>query len=114
MRKTVTATLLGGLIFVGREPGIREVEASSGSTADSPGVVLEWNQLLQATIPSNASLPAPRFYAMMHIAMFGAANSVEREYTRYRVRLRHGSSVSAELSGVAPATIPRSGGRLAL
>lgn len=102
MRKTVTATFLAGLILVGREPGVREVEASSG-TGGSADVVLEWNQLLQATIPSNASLAAPRFYAMMHIAMFDAANSVEREYTRYRVRLRHGSSASAEAAAAQAA-----------
>lgn len=118
MRKTVTATLLAGLILVGLaarpvaasgpscgvvEPGVREIEASSGPTGGSADVVLEWNQLLQATIPSNASLAAPRFYAMMHIAMFDAANSVEREYSRYRVRLRHGSGASAEAAAAQAA-----------
>jgi hypothetical protein len=68
MRKTVTATLLAGLILVGREPAVREVEGSSGSAGRSADVVLEWNRLLQATIPANASLAAPRVYAMMHIA----------------------------------------------
>jgi hypothetical protein len=101
MRKTVTATLLAALILVGREPGVREVEARSGG--GSADVVLEWNQLLQATIPSNASLAAPRYYAMMHIAMFDAANSVEEEYTRYRIRLRHDSGASAEAAAAQAA-----------
>ncbi len=102
MRKTVTATLLAGLILTGRELGW-EVEARSGSGGDSADVVLEWNQLLQDTVPSNASLLAPRYYAMMHIAMFDAANSVEREYTRYRVRLAHGLATSAEAAAAQAA-----------
>jgi hypothetical protein len=66
-------------------------------------VVLEWNQLLQETIPPTASLAAPRFYSMMHIAMFDAANSVERDYSRYRVKLQHGSAVSAEVAAAQAA-----------
>jgi len=102
MRKTVTATLLAGLMLMSRDLG-QAVEARAGWSASSAGVVLEWNQLLQSTIPSNASLAAPRYYAMMHIAMFDAANSVEREYTRYRVRLPHGSGTSAEAAAAQAA-----------
>jgi hypothetical protein len=104
MRRTVTATFLVALIFVSRGPGVRDTEASSGWTSwASPDVVLEWNQLLQATIPSNASLAAPRFYSMMHIAMFDAANSVEREYSRYHVQLRRGLGASAEVAAAQAA-----------
>ena len=99
MRKTVAAALLAGFILIGRFPGVGEAEARSGS-AD---VVLEWNQLLQTTIPANASLAAPRIYAMMHIAMFDAANSVRGEYSSYRVRLRHASGASAEAAAAQAA-----------
>ena len=54
---------------------------------DSPQVIVEWNQLLQANIPSNAGLLVPRYYAMLHVAMFDAANAIEREYTPYHARL---------------------------
>ena len=105
MRRTVAVTLLVALIVVTRGPGLRNVEARSGwwRSGASPDVVLEWNQLLQATIPATASLAAPRFYSMMHIAMFDAANSVERDYSRYRVKLRHGSAVSAEVAAAQAA-----------
>jgi hypothetical protein len=50
-------------------------------------VIVEWNQLLQANIPSTAPNPlVPRYYAILHIAMFDAANAIEREYSHYRSR----------------------------
>jgi hypothetical protein len=63
---------------------------------DSPQVVVEWNQLLQANIPSNAGLLVPRYYAMLHVAMFDAANAIEREYTPYHARLLANPAASAE------------------
>jgi hypothetical protein len=59
-------------------------------------VLIEWNLLLQATIPGTASVAAPRFYSMMHIAMFDAANSVTREFTPYHVQLPLAGGASAE------------------
>jgi hypothetical protein len=97
MRKTVTTIL--ALILATGGSGIRETEARAGG---SPDVILEWNQLLQATIPANASLAAPRFYSMMHIAMFDAANSVDPQYGSYRVQLpRSGASVEAAAAQAA-------------
>jgi hypothetical protein len=57
--------------------------------AANPGaeVIVEWNQLLQANIPSTASLLTPRYFAMLHIAMFDAVNAIERRYTPYHARL---------------------------
>ena len=56
------------------------------STAD---VVFEWNQILQDTVPAPQNPLTPRFFAMTHIAMFDAINTIEREFEPYRVRLRH-------------------------
>jgi hypothetical protein len=104
MRTTATVALLLGFVLAMTGPGIHDIEASSGwRSGDAAEVVLEWNQLLQATIPSTASLAAPRFYSMMHIAMFDAANSVEREYGRYRVMLRHGFGASADVAAAQAA-----------
>ena len=63
---------------------------------DRADVIAEWNQLLQANIPANASLLTPRYYAILHVAMFDAANAVEREYTPYHARLQAHPSASAE------------------
>jgi hypothetical protein len=66
-------------------------------------VVIEWNQLLQSNIPSNAGLLTPRHYAMMHIAIFDAVNSIDRSYTAYRVRVpaAHGASAEAAAAQAA-------------
>ena len=51
-------------------------------------------RLLQEQIVSAPALLMPRYYSMMHIAMFDAINAIEREYSPYRVRLRHGAGGS--------------------
>jgi hypothetical protein len=60
----------------------------AGAKHSSPAVVLQWNQLLQETLAAPGNPGTPRFYAMMHIAMFDAINAIEREFEPYRVRLR--------------------------
>ncbi len=59
-------------------------------------VIPEWNQLLQSNMPATASLLTPRYFAILHVAMFDAANAVDREYTPYHARLQAHPSASAE------------------
>jgi hypothetical protein len=66
------------------------------ATAPNGEVIVEWNQLLQANIPSTASLLTPRYFAMLHIAMFDAANAVEHEFTPYHARPLAHPAASAE------------------
>lgn len=68
-----------------------------------PAVVLEWNQLLEDLLPGSAGPTLPRYYAMMHIAMFDAANSVEGGYAPYRVRVRAPYGASAEAAAAQAA-----------
>ena len=46
---------------------------------------------------------SPRFYAMLHIAMFDAVNAIEREYSPYvgRIRRSHGASAEAAAAQAA-------------
>ena len=57
-------------------------------------IVFEWNQILQDTVPSPQNPLTPRFFAMTHIAMFDAINTLEREFTPYHVRIRHDGGAS--------------------
>ena len=70
--------------------------------ANSPNVVIQWNQVLQTLfgIPPGPQL---RALPMMHIAMFDAINSIEEEYTPYRIHVRgsHGASVEAAAAKAA-------------
>ncbi len=115
-RTRINLTVLTALVAFGQPFAKGRVEASPGGSSGAPAeVIIEWNQLLQATIPATASVAAPRFYSMMHIAMFDAANSVSREFTPYRVRFQ-ARAASAEaaaaqaahdvLSALIPASQP--------
>jgi hypothetical protein len=69
----------------------------AATSDDSPDVIVEWNQLLQANMPSTVPNPlVPRVFAILHIAMFDAANAIERRYTPYHVRLHAHPAASAE------------------
>ena len=63
------------------------------ASAQTPNVVIQWNQILQTLFGSGPSR-SQRSFSMMHIAMFDAINSIEEVYTPYRVRVRasHGAS----------------------
>lgn len=58
------------------------------ATNSSATVVIEWNQLLQSTLAAPGNPLTPRYFSMMHIAMFDAVNAIEREFEPYRVRMR--------------------------
>lgn len=79
--KLIGATLVLALLA----PTGRDVRAT-GSTAT---IVFEWNQILQDTVPAPQGVLTPRYFAMTHIAMFDAINTIVREFEPYRVRLRH-------------------------
>ena len=73
------------------------------ATRPTANIVIEWNQILQDTIPGAGGVMAPRFYSMVHIAMFDAVNAIEREYTPYRVRLRDRGRGSPEAAAAQAA-----------
>ena len=102
MRRTVA--LVAAFTILIPWLGGRQVDATDGWTfRGGADVVVEWNQILQSSVPPTASLAAPRFYSMMHIAMFDAANAVERRYTPYRVQLRHAWGASGEAAAAQAA-----------
>src|SRR5262245_13184325 len=57
--------------------------ASTPVRGETAEVVYEWNRIVQSAAPG----PNWRAYAMMHIAMFDAANSVADAYTPFRVQV---------------------------
>jgi hypothetical protein len=76
--------------------------AGRAGATDSAEVIIEWNQILQTTIPTAGAL-APRYYAMLHIAMFDAVNSIDKAYTPYHARVRAHRGVSAEAAAAQAA-----------
>jgi hypothetical protein len=70
--------------------------------AQTPNIVIQWNQIAQ-TLFGTAPSPALRNMAMLHIAMFDAINSIERDYTPYHAQLKvsHGASADAAAAQAA-------------
>ena len=97
MKTQVFAVALAATALAGSSDAVR---AHSRGSAE---VIIEWNQTLQDTIPATAALMSPRFYAMLHIAMFDAVNAIEREYSPYvgRIRGSHGASAEAAAAQAA-------------
>ncbi len=97
MSKRVLAIVLLLLAMV--VPSAPVVEAHN----DDADVVIEWNGILQSSLalPLPTGTPGPglqvfRYFAMLHVAMFDAANSIEERYQPYRVRVRASHGASAE------------------
>jgi hypothetical protein len=65
-------------------------------------VVIEWNEILESVVPASGLAP-PRHYAMLHVAMFDAINSIEREYRPYRLQVRAPRHASAEIAAAQAA-----------
>ena len=90
--------------------GIAAVMTLSGLDGPAPRaaaveaeVVIEWNQLLQSTLPGNLGPTGPRYYAMLHVAIFDAVNTVERGYTPFRVHFEGRAGGSAEAAAAQAA-----------
>lgn len=79
--------------------------ASSATTGDN--VILQWNRVLQQTISTPGQHPGSIFpvrsFAIMHAAMFDAANSIEREYTPYLADLPPRARVASTDAAAAKA-----------
>src|SRR5262245_46425079 len=67
----------------------------NGSRPQAPDVIIEWNALLETMLPVGGLLQ-PRQYAMLHVAMFDAVNSIERRYGRYHTSVWAAPIASSE------------------
>ena len=73
-----------------------------GSQGEDPEVIVEWNEILEGVLPAGG-LSAPRHYAMLHIAMFDAINSIERSYRPYRLKVHASRGACPEIAAAQAA-----------
>lgn len=73
------------------------------AAAQTPNVVIQWNQVLQTLFPGTAPGLQLRSLPMMHIAMFDAVNSIEERYTSYLTQVKGSHGASAEAAAAAAA-----------
>ena len=73
------------------------------AVAQTPNVVIQWNQALQSLFVGTGPGIHIRALPMMHIAMFDAINSIEEAYTPYvgQVKGSHGASAEAAAAAAA-------------
>ena len=73
------------------------------ASAQTPNVVIQWNQTLQTLFVETGPGIHIRALPMMHIAMFDAINSIEELYTPYlgQVKASHGASPEAAAAAAA-------------
>ncbi|MCA1585364.1 MAG: vanadium-dependent haloperoxidase [Acidobacteria bacterium] len=75
--------------------------------AQDAEVVIEWNRILQATVGTTGALPQTVFftrpYAMMHVAVFDALNSIDFVYTPYATRAESSPNASREAAAAQAA-----------
>lgn len=67
-----------------------------------PEVIVEWNEILEGVLPASGLSP-PRHYAMLHIAMFDAINSIERQYRPYRLKVHAPRGACPEIAAAQAA-----------
>ncbi|MCP9495643.1 MAG: vanadium-dependent haloperoxidase [Pyrinomonadaceae bacterium MAG19_C2-C3] len=83
---------------------LTNVRAQEQDTAEAnatgENVVLKWNRVLQETLRTPGQQPATiriqRSYAMMHLAMFDAINSIDGEHTPYLTDVTDSQQTSQE------------------
>lgn len=70
-------------------------------------VILQWNRVLMQTVRTPGQHPATimpvRSYAMMHAAMFDAANSIDGSYTPYSIEVPGSQNASIEAAAAQAA-----------
>jgi hypothetical protein len=72
------------------------------AAAQTPNVVVQWNQALQTLYGTGPGVQL-RSLPMMHIAMFDAINSIEEGYTKYLVDVRSSHGASSEVAAAKAA-----------
>ena len=87
----VVAAAITVLVFAPRTP------------AQTPNVVIQWNEILQGLFVGTGPGIHLRALPMMHIAMFDAINSIEGAYTPYLLQVKSSRGGSAEVAGATAA-----------
>jgi hypothetical protein len=97
--------LIAGLFSMAGMSRANETAANAAPPAPSADVVIEWNQKAGAAVVEAKLYPfvGGRAMSLVHVAMFDAINSIEAQYSPYKVKVSAPAGSSAEAAGVAAA-----------
>ena len=83
---------------------VAAVEALENRFLLAGDVVLDWNELLLQSLPSQpARVPLSRNMALVHVAIFDAVNAIERSYESYFADVKASRGASAEAAAAQAA-----------
>ncbi|HVK08024.1 MAG TPA: hypothetical protein VM597_04515, partial [Gemmataceae bacterium] len=87
------------------KPGPFRVEHLEDRALPSSGVITQWNELLQQSLPTTPLLQplATRNMALVHVAVFDAVNAVDRAYEPYHARVPASQTASLEAAAAQAA-----------
>jgi hypothetical protein len=77
--------------------------AHAANPGEHPSVITEWNTIAENHVPASSGVTMPRPYAMMHVAMFDAANSINKSFSPYRVSVNANPYASTEAAAAQAA-----------
>jgi hypothetical protein len=87
--------------------GLAQTKVSTEQGTSTEDVVVRWNRVLMETVRTPGQHPATimpvRSYAMMHAAMFDAANSIDGSYTAYMTDVAGTKNASIEAAAAQAA-----------
>lgn len=73
-----------------------QVRAADPGGDTDPAVIFEWNKALHDTAPASLGPMVFRHIAILHVAMFDAANSIQRGFTPFHVSVNASSGASTQ------------------
>jgi hypothetical protein len=79
------------------------ISAQAANPGENPSVITEWNSIAESQVPATTGPAMPRTYAIMHVAMFDAANSISGNFTPYRVKLKGANPYASTEAAAAQA-----------
>ena len=96
MKARKLSTVLGAIAVI-------LLASAPRASAQTPNVVIQWNQMLQTLFPGTGPGLQLRSLPMMHIAMFDAINSIEEVYTPYLGQVKSSRGPTAEAAAATAA-----------
>lgn len=67
------------------------------------GVIAEWNAMLVSAAPATAGSEMPRYFALMHVAMYDAISSIDRKTAALHSRVPAPSHASTDAAAAQAA-----------
>ena len=105
--KVIKSILLTLAVLICTQTAVWARHSATSAPVFEEDVILQWNRVLMQTVSTPGQHPPTimpvRSYAMMHAAMFDAANSIDGNYTPYLIEVPGSQNASIEAAAAKAA-----------